>query len=142
MCGAEGAQGGRQAMQADVMAGANRERAGELAGGGFGVVAHEATHVVEFVQPLPGTGQQGATGLGQRDATADAIKQRSIQLFFQHLDALGHRRLSQVQRFRRFLERFVAGDFNKGSENGGIHGSESRINLGENSCEFMDSGSG
>ena len=46
------------------MAGADRERTGELAGGSFGVVADQTTHVVEFMQPLPGAGQQGATSLG------------------------------------------------------------------------------
>ena len=105
-------------MQADVVAGADAQRAADVAA----EIRQCAAAVVEFGQYPPRARQQGLTGLGQVHAPADAVEQARAEGLFQGGDALAHGRLGQVQVRRGDREGAGLGDLDEGAEVGGVHG--------------------
>ena len=114
----KGAQHRRQAMQAYVMTGADAQPPADLAGkSGQG-----ATPVLDVVQGLAGIRQQGASGVGEADAAADAVEQRAADLLLQGGDAFADGGLRQVQVGGGARERLAVGHFDEGGEQLGVHG--------------------
>ena len=90
-------------------------------GGGGARITPQGLQLLAMADELARARQQGTTGLGQRDATADAIEQRGAELLLQRLDALAHGGLGQVQRIGGLREGLVAGNGDEGLQDGGIH---------------------
>ncbi|MCY1180547.1 hypothetical protein D9M73_209990 [compost metagenome] len=116
----EGAQQGRQAMQADMVAGSQGQAAADVAG----QVAQGAAGIVQHIEDLVGAGEQGAPGLGQAHFTAQAVEQAYAELLLQGGDSFAHRWLGQVQAFGGFGEAAGFGNGDEGVEAGQIHFSE------------------
>ena len=112
-----GPQQGRQAMQADVMAGGQGQAPADFAG----EVGQGPARVVQHVDDLIGPGQQGPASLCKTDFTAQAIEQSHIELLFQCGDALADGRLGQVQALARAREAAGFGDGDEGIEVGLVH---------------------
>ncbi|MNQ86900.1 hypothetical protein D3C85_1021060 [compost metagenome] len=113
----EGAQQGRQTVQADVVAGGQGQAAADLAA----EIVQGAAGIVQHIEDLVGAWQQGAAGLGQAHLAAQTVEQAYIELLFQAGDALAHGRLGQVQAFGGIGEAALLGDGDKGIEGGEIH---------------------
>ncbi|MCY1356026.1 hypothetical protein D9M69_424650 [compost metagenome] len=113
----EGAQQGRQAMQADMVAGSQGQAAADVAG----QVAQGAAGIVQHIEDLVGAGEQGAPGLGQAHFTAQAVEQAYAELLLQGGDSFAHRWLGQVQAFPGFGEAAGFGNGDEGVEAGQIH---------------------
>jgi hypothetical protein len=89
---AEGAQNLRQAVQADMVTGAQLESTRYVQrkpGKGTPAVFH-------LRQDAPEKRQQSAPGLGQVGAPTDAVEQRDAEMRLQGGHALAHRRLGQM----------------------------------------------
>lgn len=86
-----------------------------------GQVGQGAASVVQHIEDLIGTGQQGASGLCQADLTAQPIEQAHLQLLLKAGNALADRRLRQVQALSGPGEAAGFGDGNKGIEVGQVH---------------------
>ena len=110
-------QGG-QAMQADMVAGGEGQAAADFTR----QVGQRAAGIVQYVEDLVSTRQQGAAGLGQANLAAEAVEQAHAQLLFQAGDALAYGRLGQVQALAGFGKAAGFGDGDKGIEVGQIHG--------------------
>ena len=108
----------RQAVQADVVAGANRQAAADLRM----QLRQRAPRIFDVLQRFVRVGQQRTAGVGQADAAADAVKQRLTNLRFERGDALADRRLRQVQPLRSQGEGAFVGDADEGGEQLRIHG--------------------
>ncbi|MCY1367230.1 hypothetical protein D9M69_541560 [compost metagenome] len=104
-------------MQADVVTGRQGQSAGHLAI----EVGQGAAGVVQYIENLVGTRQQGAAGFGEADFAAEAVEQAHLELLFQACDALAHRRLGEVQASCGLGEAAGFGDGEKGIEAGEIH---------------------
>src|SRR5690606_24931352 len=100
------AQHRRQAVQADMVAGADAQVAGDATG----QVGDTATDVFQFAQDSPGPGQQRLTGFGEVNLAADAIEQAGTELFFQLGDAFADGRLCQEQMLAGGGEAAAVGD--------------------------------
>ncbi|MCY1443778.1 hypothetical protein D9M71_602110 [compost metagenome] len=90
-----------------------------------GEVGQGPAGVVQYIEDLVGTRQQGASGLGQVDLAAQAVEQTHIQLLLKAGDAFADCRLGQVQAFASPGKAAGLGDCNKGIEIGQIHYSNS-----------------
>ena len=105
-------------MQADMVAGGEGQAAADFTG----QVGQRAAGIVQYVEDLVSTRQQGAAGLGQANLAAEAVEQAHAQLLFQAGDALAYGRLGQVQALAGFGKTASFGNGDKGVEVGQIHG--------------------
>ncbi|MNJ58449.1 hypothetical protein D3C77_540820 [compost metagenome] len=113
----EVAQHGRQAMQADMVAGGQGQSTADFAA----QVVQGAPGVVQHIDDLVGARQQRTPGFGQAHFAPEPIEQPHIKLLFQGSDALADCRLGQVQALgcRGKAARF--GDGKKGMQGGEVH---------------------
>jgi hypothetical protein len=86
----------------------------ESACDGASEVGDHAATVFDVTQDGFGARQQFAPGLGEADATTDAVKQRCVQFSFQRGDAFAHRRLGEIKLFCGEGKRFPLGGGDKG----------------------------
>ena len=102
----------REPVQPDVMAGRQREATVDAPV----QVAQHHFGVGQFAQQLERARLQQRAGLRQVDALADAVEQRHADAGLERLNALGDRRLGEMELFRRARKRGVVGYRDEGSK--------------------------
>ena len=80
--------------------------------------------------------EEGAPGVGQDHAAADALEQRHLQLLFEEVDATADRRLRQVQRGRGAREAAPPHDRHEGLDLVELHAAISIANAHHNIYAF------
>ncbi|MNN32515.1 hypothetical protein D3C81_1462370 [compost metagenome] len=90
-----------------------------------GQIGQCAAGIIEDVENLVGTRQQGPPGLGQGHLAAQSVEQAHVQLLLQPRDAFADGRLGQMQAFACAGEAAGFGNGNEGTEVGQVHLSNS-----------------
>ena len=106
-----------------------RRRGGEAHGDAAGLAARRAAGpcrgAIDRGQHRLGIGQEGAAGVGQRDAARMADEQRRLDLLLQRLDLLRQRRLLHVQLLGRARDVALVGHGDEVAEMAQFHESQS-----------------
>jgi hypothetical protein len=113
----EGAQHRRQPVQADVMAGRERERSAD----GSRQITDRPFGVLDLVDDALRARQQASPTFGQRYVTADAIEESYAEACLEQRNPLADRRLGEVKALGSQRKRLARSNCKEGTQQFGVH---------------------